>query len=55
MKGSVGFRIAVVEDVSPLVQKKNKEKLDCVLIRSSIFVADMTRNINPTMFVLDLI
>ena len=40
VKRSVGFEIADTENVSPL--RKNKEKLDCIIMRSSVFVADVT-------------
>ena len=40
LRRSVGFEIADTESVSPLVQ--NKKRLDRIIMRSSVFVADMT-------------
>ena len=40
IKGSVDFKIADARKVSPLAQ--NKKRLDHVIMRSSVFVADMT-------------
>ena len=40
MRRSVGFEIADTEGVSPLVQ--NKKRLDHIVMRLGVFVADMT-------------
>ena len=41
MRRSVGFGVADTESVSPLVQK-NKERLVRIVMRLSVFVANMT-------------
>ena len=40
VRRSVNFKIADTRKVSPLAQ--NKKRLDHVIMRSSVFVADMT-------------